>query len=74
MESWGRAAAARGSSSSGSRGWSGRHGWASQAEGRCWEGRPGARWQEASWACLGNRAGEEGRGARPWVRDRERED
>lgn len=59
MESWGKAAAVPGSSSSGSQGLPGRHEQVSRAEGRCFEGLPADRCWEANWPCWCNRAGKE---------------
>lgn len=54
--SWGRATVGQGSSSFGIQGPAGRHGLASQAEGRCWVGHPGAHCWEAGWPCWCSRA------------------
>lgn len=67
VESWGRAAAALGSSSSGSQGLPGRRERGSQAEARCFEGHPAGRRWEANWPCWCNRAGKE-----RWRRGHER--
>lgn len=72
MVSWGRATVVQESSSFGSQGPPGTHGWVSQAEGHCWEGRPEARCWEAGWPCWCNRAGEEAGGAKPRCKMKEK--
>lgn len=68
MVSWGRATVVPGSSSFGSQGLPGRHGWASQVEGRYWEGHPVAHCWESGWPCWCNRA-REGAGEQTQVYD-----